>query len=216
MVAAVSGAVTRVLGHDPEAVVGQPFARLICEEDHPELEAALARAAGGATTADPVTVRLQLARHGDGRAVTFDLAVVNLVDDPTIGGYVVSGHEITDQVHAEEELRRALSLLTATLDATADGILVLDQKGRIVGANRRFSEFSRLPDDTVVDAKAFDFILAQLVSPIDFASELRKPGSTELERCDVLECVDGRAFEWFSRPQRVDGVTVGRDGASGT
>ena len=210
VVAAVSGAVTRVLGHDPEAVVGQPFARLICEQDHPELEAALARAAVGATTADPVTVRLQLARHGDGRAVTFDLAVVNLVDDPTIGGFVVSGHEITDQVRAEEDLRRALSLLTATLDATADGILVLDQKGRIVGANRRFSEFWRLPDDTVVDAKAFDFILAQLVSPIDFASELRKPGSTELERCDVLECVDGRAFEWFSRPQRVDGVTVGR------
>jgi diguanylate cyclase (GGDEF)-like protein/PAS domain S-box-containing protein len=209
-VSTVSGVVTRVLGHDPEAVVGQPLAHLVHEEDRWALESALARAAEGATAAGPVTVRLRFVRHGDGRAVPFELAIVNLVDDPVIGGYVVSGTEITEQVHAEDDLRHALSLLTATLDATADGILVLDQKGRIVGANRRFSEFWRLPDDDVVDAHAFDFILAQLVSPIDFAAELRDPGSTELERRDVLECVDGRAFEWFSRPQRVDGVIVGR------
>jgi diguanylate cyclase (GGDEF)-like protein/PAS domain S-box-containing protein len=210
LVASVCGVVTRVLGHDPESIVGRPFAELVCEEDRATLESALARAAGGATAVEPVTVRLRFVRHGDGRVVPFALALVNLLDDPVIEGYVVSGNEITDQVRVEDELRHALSLLTATLDATADGILVLDQKGRIVGANRRFSEFWRLPDDAVVDAHSFDFILAQLVSPIDFAAELREPGSTELERRDVLECADGRAFEWFSRPQRVDGVTVGR------
>jgi len=40
MVESVSGAFTRLLGHDPELVEGQPLAELVSEPDRPALKAA--------------------------------------------------------------------------------------------------------------------------------------------------------------------------------
>lgn len=57
----------------------------------------------------------------------------------------------------EEELQRTLSLLRATLDSTADGILVVDRGGRIVSFNRKFTEMWRIPEAVLVardDAQA--------------------------------------------------------------
>ncbi len=103
-VTSCSGALTRMLGHDPEKVAGRPLVQLVVEEDRPTVVAALERASRGAAAASPVTVTAGLMRHGSDTAVPFELAVVNLVDDPTVGGYVVSGHDVTDRKRLEEEL----------------------------------------------------------------------------------------------------------------
>ena len=68
--------------------------------------------------------RVALLRQGNRGSVPYELAIINLVDDPTVAGYVVTGHDTSPRALAEFELRKAQSLLTATLDATADGILV--------------------------------------------------------------------------------------------
>jgi diguanylate cyclase (GGDEF)-like protein len=47
---------------------------------------------------------LNLQRHGNGETVPFELAIVNLVDDPTVGGFVVSGRDMTDRKRLEERL----------------------------------------------------------------------------------------------------------------
>ena len=49
-------------------------------------------------------VTVQLRRSGTAAPVPFELALVNLVDDPTVGAYVVSGHDVTDRKRLEEEL----------------------------------------------------------------------------------------------------------------
>ena len=46
-----SGALSRLLGHDPEVVEGRPLVHLVADADRPALLAALGRAAGGAGTA---------------------------------------------------------------------------------------------------------------------------------------------------------------------
>src|ERR1041384_5164930 len=52
--------------------------------------------------------------------------------------------QLNDALMAAErtsaERSALLSLLTATLDSTTDGILVVDPNGRIVQSNRRFAE----------------------------------------------------------------------------
>lgn len=48
--------------------------------------------------------------------------------------------DITERKRDEKELQEALSLLAATLDATADGILVVDPDGTITSFNHRFTE----------------------------------------------------------------------------
>src|SRR5262249_9580283 len=47
---------------------------------------------------------------------------------------------ITERRRAEQMSAQSLSLLRATIEATTDGVLVVDNGGRIVDYNRRFAE----------------------------------------------------------------------------
>lgn len=215
MVESVSGAFTRLLGHDPELVEGQPLAELVSEPDRPALKAAFENSPVAPSGAPgPLTVRLSLFHHGMAESTPFELAIVNLIDDPTVGGYVVSGHAISAQIRTELEWRKALSLLKATLDSTADGIVVVDGTGHIVSLNRRFAELLRLPDSIPLgrdDGAVTSFFRGQLVEPQGFLTKLNQLDvDREAESSDVLEFIDGRVLECFSKPQRVDGMVVGR------
>ena len=111
MVDSVSGALSRLLGHDPEAIEQRPLAEIVSEPDRPALAAAFGRGLAGASAANPETVTVRLLRHASNETVPFELTLVNLLEDPTVGGYVVTGHDITARLAAEADLRTALSLL---------------------------------------------------------------------------------------------------------
>ncbi len=214
VVDSVSGALSRVLGHDPELVEDRPLAELVSEADRPELLDAFERASLGACASNPVTVTLRLVRHASSETVPFELSLVNLLDDPIVSGFVVSAHDITARVAAELELLQTLSLLTATLDSTADGILVVDRAGRISSFNNQFAEMWRLPDSILAtrdDAVVISFAIDQLANPEAFQAKVAELyANPEAESSDTLEFTDGRVFERYSRPQRVDGTAVGR------
>jgi diguanylate cyclase (GGDEF)-like protein/PAS domain S-box-containing protein len=213
----VSAALTRILGHDPEHVENLPLADLASETDRPALAAALAWAARGATAVHPVVVGVKLRRH-EGEEVPFELSIVNLLDEPTVGGFVVTAHDISARTAMELELRTALSLLQATLDSTADGVVVVDRGGSITGVNGRLREMFRVPEDSLdrsldppAGEKPMEFVLEQLVDPGAFFSVIEVfADHPERETTDILEFKDGRVFERFSRPQIVDREIVGR------
>jgi diguanylate cyclase (GGDEF)-like protein/PAS domain S-box-containing protein len=209
----VSGAITRLLGLDPELLEGRPLAAIVAERDQTEFLVALAAARRGATAVSPVIARVGLTRHGGGD-VPFELNFVNLLDDPTVEGIVVTAHDVAAQVSAEREVGDALSRLTATLDSTADGILVIDTEGRITDFNRRFSDIWGLPEDAVArqdDVGNLRICLDQLIRPQDFVSRIGDLDlAPENEFFDLLEFKDGRVIERFARSQLVDGAVVGR------
>jgi diguanylate cyclase (GGDEF)-like protein/PAS domain S-box-containing protein len=99
----VSAAITRLLGHDQELVEGRPLTDYVTEHDRRTLSSALTRALDAPKwSTGPVTVEVEMLRR-DGRAtVPFELSIVNLVDDPTVSGFVVSGHDIS-QLRATQE-----------------------------------------------------------------------------------------------------------------
>src|SRR5205085_777329 len=109
----------------------------------------------------PVTVDLDL-HCRDGRTVPFAVTIKNLLDDPTVAALVVSGHDISDRRAAEHALRSANSVLAATLESTADGILVVDNSGNITSVNRRFVEMWRTPDDVLASRDNEQCIAAAL------------------------------------------------------
>ena len=162
-----------------------------------------------------MTIRVELLRHDGKSTVPFELSIVDLIEDPTVEGFVISAHDATEQVAAEQQLSETLSLLTATLDSTADGILVVDNAGTITGFNRRFSEIWRIAQNFVasrrrlLQAHASSSTSCSTRSPSwpDTGSSPHKP---ENETFDTLEFKDGRALELTSRPQTVDGTIVGR------
>ena len=214
IVESVSGVITRLLGHDTEQIEGRPLSRIVANRDRAEFDAALAAARRGATSAHPVTARIHLLRHDRGGVMPFDFSIVNMLDDPTVEGLVISAHDATAQLSAERDLSEALSRLTATLDSTADGILVVDTTRRITDFNRRFAEIWGLPDNAVAkhdDVATLAFALDQLTDPETFRSRLEELDlEPESESFDLIEFNDGRVVERYSMPQRVGGEVVGR------
>jgi signal transduction histidine kinase len=104
--------------------------------------------------------------------------------------------------------------LQATLESTADGILVVDLDGRMVKYNRRCAEMWRVPQELLSagDARPIvEYVMGELKEPQQFIDKVYEvSGMTDAESFDILEFRDGRIFERFSRPQYLDGQSVGR------
>ena len=213
-IGSVSAALTRSLGHDPELVEDRELAELVREEDRPALRAALDQALLGATAARPVILEVRLLRHQSDASVPFELTIVNLVDDLIVEGLVITAHDISARVSVEDELRNTLSLLQATLDSTADGLLVVDASGKITNFNARFVEMWQVPDTLLRardDAQVLEFVIEQLISPHEFIAKVQELyEQPDAESNDTIEFKDGRVFERYSKPQMIEGEVIGR------
>ena len=122
--------------------------------------------------------------------------------------------EIAGRQQAADELELSLSLLQATLESTADGLLVADDEGRIVTFNNGFLEMWGIPAEIAQardDKAANRFVLDQLSNPGQFMAKVDELYTApDVASFDVLELKDGRVIERYSQPQRLDGRTVGR------
>src|SRR5262249_25681611 len=131
-----------------------------------------------------------------------------------ICGVIGVALDITERKQAEREVEHSLALLRATLDSTADGILVVDARGKIVTYNRRFLEIWRIPGPVVAardDSTVLDFVLDQLKEPERFAATtIGGAGEPDDESFDVLESRDGRILERYSPPQAPGDPALGR------
>jgi len=123
-------------------------------------------------------------------------------------------NDITDRKIAEKKLGESVSILEATIESTADGILVADLNGKIIRFNKKFVELWHIPGEileTKDDNKAINYVLDQLTDPEKFLSKLRelqnRPKNVSF---DILEFKDGRVFERYSQPQLINGECAGR------
>jgi PAS domain S-box-containing protein len=123
-----------------------------------------------------------------------------------IEGVIGLAFDVTDRERAKEGLERTLALLRATLDSTADGILVVDEAGKIVTYNARFVAMWGIPDTVVAsrnDDQALAFVLDQLVDPGLFVTRTMDVyAHPRSETMDVLHFKDGRVFERYSPASR--------------
>ena len=123
---------------------------------------------------------------------------------------------LENQSHRETErrLQETISLLNATLNSTADGILVVGADGRVSGCNRRFVEMWRLQCESATgqhDKELLSAVLDQLQDPDEFITKVNALYSDKSATSfDVLQFKDGRIYERYSQPQRLEDQIVGR------
>ena len=126
-----------------------------------------------------------------------------VVLDGRVIGTVGYARDISEQMQAKQALQRSESLLRTTLDATADGILVVDAAGRALTANKRFQALWRIPDALLAsgeDARLLAHVLDQLLDPQAFLAEVERLYRSDETSLDVLHFKDGRVFERYSMP----------------
>ncbi len=124
-------------------------------------------------------------------------------------------------IHAKEELERktevlarTLSMMRATLESTFDAILVTDESGKVTDFNEQYVKLWRAPPEIVAERnhqRLLQFTAEQLEQPELFLARVADIyASSPPESFDLLELVDGRAIERFSKIQYVDARDVGR------
>jgi PAS domain S-box-containing protein len=116
--------------------------------------------------------------------------------------------------YTETQLQQSLSLFHATLESTADGILVVSREGTISSYNQKFLEMWRMPRMDIHGLRDEDLIpigFSQVQDPLAFRENVQalyaKPEAISF---DTVLLKDGRIFERYSHPQTVGEQVVGR------
>ncbi|MFQ3612804.1 MAG: PAS domain S-box protein [Cyanobacteriota bacterium] len=114
--------------------------------------------------------------------------------------------DITERKKAEQELQRSLSLLQATLDSTADGILAFDLKGQVLSYNQRFLDLWGLTYAELMrlsPSQRLRRMARRARQPLRFLRRIRSHLRLQQEGYDLVELKDGRVFECYSKPRQL-------------
>ncbi|MBD0342147.1 MAG: PAS domain-containing protein, partial [Microcoleus sp. Co-bin12] len=141
-------------------------------------------------------------------------ATVDIIKFERKASILITAFDISDRKLAKLELETSLSLLQATIESTADGILAVDGQGKIVTFNRKFAQMWQVPD-FLLDLRDNDQILGfginQLKYPEIFLNRAKELSDRPAaESFDILEFKDGRMLERYSLPQCTEGQITGR------
>jgi diguanylate cyclase (GGDEF)-like protein/PAS domain S-box-containing protein len=141
-------------------------------------------------------------------------ATVDIIKYERKASILVTAFDISDRKLAELELETSLSLLQATIESTADGILAVDGSGKVVSFNRKFAQMWQLPDfllDSRDSNQILGFGISQLRYPEIFLNRAKELSDIPAaESFDVIEFQDGRIVERYSLPQHTGGKITGR------
>ncbi|MGZ4808448.1 MAG: PAS domain-containing hybrid sensor histidine kinase/response regulator, partial [Thermoanaerobaculia bacterium] len=118
--------------------------------------------------------------------------------------------DITERMRTEEELRWKTALLEAQVNATADGILIVDKEGNRIIQNSRLIELWKIPReiaDNHDDSQLLEFVRNRARDPEQFIEKVlylyAHPNETSH---DELEFKDGMILDRYSAP------VIGKDG----
>lgn len=126
--------------------------------------------------------------------------------------------ELSDALQSKDNALQAAeysrSLIQATLEATDNGILVVDESGTVSTVNGRFWEMWQVPDhlrDNQDAQSLLRFMQSQMREPEWFMDRVRAlQANANQSSNDTLRFKDGRTFSRYSHPQAIGQIVVGR------
>jgi len=148
---------TKILGHEVDQVVGQPFSKFIHPEDLPACQRAFYTLVD---TDEGVTDLEYRALHCNG-GVRWQVSNVSIVRDPSGQPLYCIGiaHDISDRKRTEEALRQQQQYLKLVLDNIPQQVFWKDTNLIFKGCNRNWAEAAGLDDpDAVVGKTDYDLV----------------------------------------------------------
>ena len=205
---AVNRAAADLLGLEVEDLVGKPAIELtVTPEDQFFWEDIAAGLVDGIHSET-------LLRGADGMAVPVERRVSRVWPETGRAVYVVGIRDLRQQRRTEDELESLVAELRATLESTADGILVTDRSGDIRNYNRHFAAMWDVPEELLLnpnDRALHGHLASRVLDAAAYETRLRAIAESPLlETTDVLILITGRLLERVSRPQFRRGQATGR------
>jgi len=128
--------------------------------------------------------------------------------------YLVVVHDRSQQLREQLDRETLLAELQATLESTADGILVTDLAGRIRAFNQRFAAIWGVPMDLLSDGHddaVFDWMRRSVADSRSYQHQLAALQDAALMRAtQTLQLLSGRTLELATQPQICRGRPIGR------
>ena len=132
-------------------------------------------------------------------------------EEGVIEGVMAFGHDVTDQVEARKKVEDVMdksnfrnALLEAHNEATPDGVLIVNTRGKMLLHNKRFTEIWKIPEEIIDnedDEAALQYAMTQLKDPqafIDRVTYLYNQGKEK--SYDEILFNDGRVIERYGTP----------------
>lgn len=153
-------------------------------------------------------------RRFDGITIPVTRRISRIAMDGEHNLFVVVLHDSSERRRIEDELEERVEELAATLESTADGILVTDIAGNVRSFNRSFAALWGLPPD-LLRRRDDDAILAAMTRAVtDPAAYIRRLAANEdtevREIVDTVTLLSGRVLQRVMLPQMSHGRVVGR------
>ncbi|MEE4262972.1 MAG: PAS domain S-box protein [Desulfobacteraceae bacterium] len=122
--------------------------------------------------------------------------------------------DVSDKKIIEYERERSISLLKATLESTADGILVADKNGIWTNFNQKFFDIWNIPPhffENTHDSDVKKYVIATIADSEGFLAKVRElSNDSKAHSFDMVELKDGKILECYSQPQSIGEEIVGR------
>ena len=123
-------------------------------------------------------------------------------------------HYLEEEVSRRtQEIARNETLFRTTIESVNNGILVVDDKGKVTHCNRRFKEMWQIPEEVIQtedDSQFLQCVLQQLANPDAFLEKVQALYTTETTDSDLIHFKDGKVFARYSQPMMRNNQVEGR------
>jgi PAS domain S-box-containing protein len=142
-------------------------------------------------------------RRTDGIIVPVEISahVISLMEKTVVLSVI---RDLTSRKKVEEEIRISNMILRTQQETSPDGILIVDDSGKIISFNHRFTEIWGIPQDVIdsrSDERALSFVLDKLSDPQEFLARVRYLYEHREEKShEEIGLKDGKLFERYSAP----------------
>jgi len=147
IIAYVSPSIERFVGYSPDELIGTSAFDLILPD---ELMRAIEDFGKALLTKESVIPNSFRIRHKDGTERIMEGVGMNLMDNPTIAGFVMNVRDVTDRKWAEDALRKSENMLKGLFKAVPLAIAVFDTDRILRNINDSMAEMFGYPRDEMI------------------------------------------------------------------
>jgi diguanylate cyclase (GGDEF)-like protein/PAS domain S-box-containing protein len=202
----------RVLGNPFAPLVGTDIFALFQAEDVPALVETIARLRKTPGTTGGVSYRL---RSADGAWHWMETTTTNLLDEPAIGGFVISMRDATERQHDDTALERSEERYRDLVEHARDWVFTADLAGNFTSVNTAAEQITGFSSAELCGMSFFDVVVPQERERLEWILARRVTGGpqedAELQLIHkdgrrLFISVAGRVVEEGGRRVRIEGI----------